>query len=139
MITGPVTKLKAEKLKYIEDGTVAVSIYLKKCLTDDPEERSKPLNFHERTNQILPAENNLLQYYLSDTEDFTKSNLMKINSKKSKVMLFNKSRKWDFPPEVGFSDKNNLEVVSEMKLVGVVITSDLRWVHIFSLKNFTQP
>ena len=136
MITGPVTKSKAEKVKYIDDGTVAVSIDLKKCLTNDPAER---LNFHERTNQILPAENNLLQYYLSDTEDFTKSNLMKINSKKSKVMLFNKSRKWDFPPEVGFSDKNNLEVVSEMKLVGVVITSDLRWVDIFSLKNFTQP
>ena len=85
-----------------------MSIDLKKCLTDDPVDRPKPLNFHERTNQILPAENNLLQYYLSDTEDFTTSNLMKINNKKSKVMLFNKSRKWDFPPEVGFSDKNNL-------------------------------
>ena len=52
---------------------------------------------------------------------------MKINSKKSKVILFNKSRNWDFPPEVGFSDKQNLEVVSDMKLVGVIITSDLRW------------
>ena len=104
------------------------NIDLKKCLTDDPVDRPKPLNFHERTSQILPAENNLLQYYLSDTEDFTTSNLMKINNKKSKVMLFNKSRKWDFPPEFGFSYQNNLEVVSEMKLVGVVITSDLRWV-----------
>lgn len=54
--------------------------------------------------------------------------MMKINSKKSKVILFNKSRKWDFPPEVSFTDNVNLEVVSEMKLVGVVVSSDLRWV-----------
>ena len=53
--------------------------------------------------------------------------MMRINAKKSKVILFNKSRKWDFPPEVSFSDNVSLEVVSEMKLVGVVISSDLRW------------
>ena len=42
--------------------------------------------------------------------------------------LFCKSRKWDFPPEVSFSDQNNLEVVSELKLVGVIISEDLKWV-----------
>ena len=128
LMSGPVTESRAEKVKYIDDGTVAVSINLKKCLVDDPVNRPRPLNFHERTEHILPPENNLLQYYLDDTEDFTRSNLMKINSKKSKIMLFSKSRKWDFPPEVGFSNGANLELVSEMKLVGVVISSDLRWV-----------
>ena len=127
LISGPVTKSKAEKVKYVDDGSVAVSINLKKCLIDDPETRPKPLNFHERTQQILPATNNLLQYYLDDTEVFTNKNKMKINAKKSKVILFNKARKWDFPPEVSFSDNENLEVVSEMKLVGVMITSDLKW------------
>ena len=97
MISGPVTKSKAEKVKYIDDGTVAVSINLKKCLNIDPENRPRPLNFHERTQQILPPANNLLQYYLDDTEKFTNDNMMKINSKKSKVILFNKSCKWDFP------------------------------------------
>ena len=128
LMSGPVTKSKVKKVKYIDDGTVAVSIDLKKCLINDPECRTRPLNFHERTEHILPSENNLLQYYLDDTEEFTNSNLMKINNKKSKVILFNKSRKWDFPPEVGFSDQQNLDVVSEMKLVGVIITSDLKWV-----------
>ena len=52
---------------------------------------------------------------------------MIINPTKSKVMLFNKSRKWDFPPELSFSDRTNLEYVSEMKLVGVVLSDDLRW------------
>ena len=42
-------------------------------------------------------------------------------------MVFNKSRKWDFPPEVSFSDNQNLEVVPDMKLVGVIISEDLKW------------
>ena len=127
LIKGPVLKSKSMKVKFIDDGTVATSINLKKCLIDDPENRPRPLNYHERTKQILPPENNLLQFYLNDTEQFTKDNLMKINPKKSQVMLFNKSRNWDFPPEVSFSDNNLLESVPEMKLVGVVVSSDLRW------------
>ena len=128
LMPGPVSESKAEKVKYIDDGTVAVSINLKKCLTNDPVSRPRPLNFHERTEHILPPENNLLKYYLDDTKEFTTTNLMKINTKKSKVILFNKSRKWDFPPEVGFPDDSNLEVVSEMKLLGVIVSSDLRWI-----------
>ena len=128
MITsGPVFQSKAEKIKYIDDGTVAVSIDMRKCLIDDPVARPRPLNLHERTSHILPSENNLLQYYLDDTEQFTKDNMMKINGKKTKVILLNKSRKWDFPPEVSFSDKTNLEVVPVIKLVGVMISSDLKW------------
>ena len=52
---------------------------------------------------------------------------MKINKEKSNIMLFNSSRKYDFPPEVYFSDGVKLEVLSEVKLVGVVISDDLKW------------
>ena len=34
MITGPVTESQAEKVKFVDDGTV--SINLKKCLEKDP-------------------------------------------------------------------------------------------------------
>ena len=127
LISGPVTESKAEKVKYVDDGTVAVSINLKKCLIDDPEMRPEPLNFHERTQQILPHTNNLLQYFLDDTESFTNENKKNINGRKTKVILFNKAHKYDFPPEVSFSDNLNLKVVSDMKLLGVMITSDLKW------------
>ena len=46
-------------------------------------------------------------------------NLMKIISKKSKVILFNKSYIW----EAGSPDDRNLEVVSDM-----IVSSDQRWV-----------
>ena len=52
---------------------------------------------------------------------------MRINESKSKIMLFNRSKKFDFPPEYSFSNGQNLEVLEEMKLLGIVLTSDLRW------------
>ena len=111
-IQGPVCKAKAEKVKFVDDGTVAVSVDLKASLIPDPVQRTKPLNYHERTGHILPAKNNLLQYYLSDTENFVQENKMIINKQKTKVMSFKKSRKWDFPPELLFSDGSQLEHVS---------------------------
>jgi hypothetical protein len=100
---------------------------LKKCRVKDEVERPKPLNYRERTQHILPPENNLLQFYLDDTEKLTKDNKMIINSKKSKIILFNKSKKWDFPPEMSFSNNKNLEYLPYLKLVGVVVSEDLRW------------
>ena len=42
-------------------------------------------------------------------------------------MTFNKSKKFDFPPEVHFANNQLLEVISETKLVGVIISNDLKW------------
>ena len=42
---------------------------------------------------------------------------MKINKTKTKAMIFNKSRKWDFPPELEFKDGTKIEVISETKLL----------------------
>ena len=100
VVSGPVLKAKSKKVKFVDDGTVAVSIDLKASLISDPVKRERPLNFHERTGQILPPENNLLQYFINDAEKFVAENKMVINSKKTKVIYFTKSRKWDFPPEV---------------------------------------
>ena len=47
-IPGPISKSKSEKVKFIDDGTVAVSINLKTSLIPDPEERLRPLNYNER-------------------------------------------------------------------------------------------
>ena len=126
-IRGPVLKSKSEAVKFVDDGTVAVSIDLKNCLIPDPVDRVRPRNYHERTGHVLPGENNLLQYSIRDTEEFVCANQMKINKKKTKVISFTKSRKWDFPPELYFSDGTQIEYIAETKLVGVVFSQDLRW------------
>ena len=105
-------------MKYVDDGAVAVSIDLKQCLVPDPVTRQKPPNYSP-----LPPANNLLQHYIQDTEQ----NRMIINKKKTKVISFNKSKKWDFPPELTFSNGSQLECISETKLVGVMLSEDLSW------------
>ena len=54
---------------------------------------------------------------------------MKINQKKTKVILFNNSRKYDFSPKLSFDENDDdvLEVVEELRLLGVVVTSNLNW------------
>ena len=52
---------------------------------------------------------------------------MKINERKSKVMIFNKPRNYDFPPEFAFSNGEVLECLESTKLLGIYLTSDLRW------------
>ena len=127
-IKGPVHESKSKKVKYVDDGTVAVSVNLKKCLVNDHKsELQRPLNYRQRTEHRLPDINNLLQFYLSDAEIFLNQNKLKINKEKTQVMIFNKSRKWDFHPKLHFSDGTALEVISEIKLVGVVLSEDLTW------------
>ena len=69
-------------MKFVDDGTVAVSIDLKASIIPDPEKRARPLTFLERTQHILPPENNLLQFYIEDTEQFVKQNRMVMNRNK---------------------------------------------------------
>ena len=53
---------------------------------------------------------------------------MRINESKTKVMLFNTSRNLDFPPELTLPKMNNfLDVVEHTRLLGLQITTDLRW------------
>ena len=74
---------------------------------------------------MLPPANNLLQYYIHDAEKFTQNNGMKINKTKTKIMNFTKSRKFDFPPELTFSDGTEILCSRETKLVGVILTENL--------------
>ena len=42
-------------------------------------------------------------------------------------MIFNKSRKFDFPPEMTFQDGEILECLEETKLLGIQLSSSLKW------------
>ena len=56
---------------------------------------------------------------------FTENNQMVINNDKSKVMLFNNAKDYDFMPDIVCPNGEALEVVEELKLLGVILTSDL--------------
>ena len=52
---------------------------------------------------------------------------MKINFKKTKVMPFNISKKYDFLPQLHFPDSKPLEVIYQTRLLGVTLSSNLSW------------
>ena len=111
---------------FIDDLSEAEAIEMKKQLIADPSRRPYPLNYHERSQQILPP-GSILQENLNKIEIFTLNNQMQINPQKSKVMIFNKSHKYDFPPEFHFQDGNILECLEETKLLGILLSLSLKW------------
>ena len=64
---------------------------------------------------------------LEEIKRFADEKQMVINSGKTKIMLFNKSHKYDFMPEITISQGENLEVIEEFKILGLVISTDLKW------------
>ena len=115
-------------LKYVDDLSLLVAYNLKSCLIKDTAVRPFPLSYNERTEHILPLEDNILQDQLNSLNVFTKDKLLRIKEKKSNLMKFNFSRNYDFPPEFtidGFD--NELEVIKETKLLGVMLTDNLKW------------
>ena len=73
----------------------------------------------------LPPENFHSQHSHNEIENWTEKNLSKLNTSKSKIMVF------DFTEEKFatrfFFENVILETVQETKLLGSIITSDLKW------------
>ena len=114
-------------LKYVDDLTLAEVINLPENLVHlQPNERPLPDCYHSRTGHVLPGNNSAVQGQLIKTMEYCEQNEMVINLKKSKVMLFNPCRSIDFMPKLEL-ENTELELVEQMKLLGVLIRSDMKW------------
>ena len=118
--------LESKRVKFVDDLSLAQSVNLKKSLIPDVFP-VRPLAFENRTEHILPTQNLLIQQQLQDLLLYTRENSMKINYKKTKVMKFNTAKSRDFPVRLYFEDDKYLEVVEYCKLLGIMISSDLKW------------
>ena len=79
------------------------------------------------TGFSLDPHNNQLQEDLDNLKTFTDENLMVINQKKTNIMKFNFRKSLDFPPIFSFENGPSLEIVNQTKLVGIIISDDLKW------------
>ena len=77
-------------------------------------------------NQFIPAEHLKTKEYLEKIKDWTKKQKMILNQKKTKVMIFNFTDKYKFTANLELNDEK-LEVVNQAKLLGVIISDDLKW------------
>ena len=77
-------------------------------------------------NQFIPKENLRSQEYLEQIQEWTQKQKMILNKKKTKVMIFNFTEKYKFTTHLKLNTET-LEVVNKAKLLGVIITDDLKW------------
>ena len=96
-------KEKTDKKKYLDDLSLLEKIDLKSTLIPYPKFIGPP-NINE-----------------------TSGHNMKLNLKKTKVISFDFSKKYNFLPQLSFPNCDPLEVMHETKLLGITITSDLNW------------
>ena len=77
-------------------------------------------------SQFIPSENLKTQKYVEEVNDWTEENKMVLNPKKTKNMIFNFSNDHQFTTKINLKGEN-IETVDETKLLGTIITSDLKW------------
>ena len=77
-------------------------------------------------NQTIQAENLKTQHWVNEIKSWTDKNLMKLNPKKCKNIIFNFSRNNQFATSIKIDDQE-IETVDEAKLLGTYVTSDLKW------------
>ena len=102
----------------VDDLSLAEAINLPEKLEHAPN-RTQPDTFHARTGHFLPIEKSQVYKQLIKTDVFARENLMKINKKKTQLMLFNPCKSLDFQPEMSLNG-HHLQVIDEMKLLGVI-------------------
>ena len=113
------------KLKFVDDLSVAAKVCLDDDLIEDTN-RAKPLSFDERFETKLSEEANTLQKIIDDLQIFASERQMKINNDKSSVIKFSTSRTKAFPAEIKLDDQF-LEMKQKVRILGVILSSDLRW------------
>ena len=122
-----VKQLNELHLKYVDDLTLAESIPMKTQLSEVPvQDRQQPDTFHERTGHRLSPEHSRVFQNLIETEKYAQKNKMQVNYRKTKLMVFNPGKSRDFLPRFTFN-RMELDVVEEIKLLGVIIRNDLSW------------
>ena len=77
-------------------------------------------------NQFIPTQHLKSQEYLDKIREWTENQKIILNQKKTKVMLFNFTENHKFTTSLKLNGET-LDVVEQAKLLGVVISSDLKW------------
>ena len=77
-------------------------------------------------NQVVPVDHLKSQEYLNKIADWTKDKKIVLNERKSNSMIFNFSKSHQFTTNLKLKGES-LEVLNETKLLGTIISSDLKW------------
>ena len=115
-----------EKYKYIDDLSIleVVNVILA-GISSYNFKRHVASDIGEHGN-FLSVDNIKAQNYLDKMNKWTNDNEMKLNETKTKYMIFNFSKKYQFNMRIHLNE-NLVEQVNETKLLGCILTDDLTW------------
>ena len=113
-----------KKYKFIDDLSILEVINLIMCGISSYNFKNHVASDIGTHGKFLSTKNYQSQNYLNMIQDWTKSKQMALNNEKCKYMIFNFTRKYQFSTRLGLSE-GNLQEISECKLLGLVLTSDL--------------
>ena len=113
-------------IKYVDDLSKAESIPLKENVIPAPCDRPLPDPFRARTGHQLAPEKSEVIKQIYEISEYASENDMKINANKTKFMVFNTCKTIDILPTASINGEE-INLVEEMKILGVVITSDLKF------------
>ena len=75
---------------------------------------------------MIPASNLISQEQLTQINEWTKNQKVRLNEDKTKNIIFNFSKKYQFTTNLSVNEKE-IELVEEVRLLGTIITKDLKW------------
>ena len=114
-------------MKYVDDLALAEAINMNTQLEHIPlDVRPQPDTCRARTGHKLNNEESQVFKQLNKIQEYAESNKMKLNIKKTKLMLFNPCKTKDFMPDFKIN-QTRIDLIEQTKLLGIVLSSDLSW------------
>ena len=115
-----------DRFKFMDDLSILECILLTNIgLASHNPKLNVPSNIPSH-NQIIPSERLKTQDYLNEINLWTESKKMQLNQKKTKSMIFNFTKDKQFTTNIKLKEET-VEIVNESKLLGVIISNDLKW------------
>ena len=116
----------SERFKFVDDLTILEIVNLLTIGMTSFNIKHQVPNDIAEDNQFIPPEHLKSQDYLNKINSWTKEHKMMINQTKTKTMIFYHTNKYQFRTRLELN-KYILETVEETKLLGTIITNDLKW------------
>ena len=115
-----------DRFKFMDDLSLLESVFLANVGLASYNVRNHIPSNLPLHNKLIPRENLKTQNYLHSIQSWTDQRKMVLNEKKTKNMIFNFTKDNQFTIDLKLKNEP-LEVVKETKLLGVYVTSDLKW------------
>ena len=115
-----------EKYKFVDDLSIIEIINLLTIGLSSYNMKAHVASDIQSDSTFIPPENLESQSYLKKLSAWTDNQKMKLNEEKTKQMIFNFTNNYQFSTRNQLNN-TNVEVIEKTKLLGTIITNDLKW------------